>query len=112
MQSCLRSTLHNNSHSQNESPIIGTEQKVNVVHLAELPNCPIGNNKKKGVVTSFKVELNLLGYSTVQSVNNQRTFLRSMSPLSLLAACFILLSCLAYSSTLKVEGTRSSETAL
>jgi hypothetical protein len=43
----------------------GTEQKVNVIHLAQLPNAPTGNNKNKAVVTSFKVELNLLGYNTV-----------------------------------------------
>jgi hypothetical protein len=29
-----------------------------------------------------------------------------------LAACFMLVSCLAYSSTLKMEGTRSSETSV
>jgi hypothetical protein len=49
----------------------------------------------------------LLGYNPAQSVQNQPTFRRNTSPPS----SFTLVSCLAYSSTLKLEATRSSETS-
>jgi hypothetical protein len=44
-------------------------------------------------------------YNTVQSVGGQPTF-------ALVATCFTLVSCLAYSSTLKVEATCSFETSV
>jgi hypothetical protein len=55
---------------------------------------------------------NLLGYNAVQSVENQLTFRGNMPPPSpaLLANCFMLLSCLAYSSTLKMKAQCTSET--
>jgi hypothetical protein len=67
-------------------------------------------------------EFCLLGYNTMQYVASQRTFQRNVSPSSsglksksgkksaLFAACFMLVSCLAYSSTLKMEATCSSKT--
>jgi hypothetical protein len=67
-------------------------------------------------------------YNTEQSIESQVTFLRNILPPSsglnskpskkilkfgsLLAACFMLVSCLAYSSTLKMEAAHSSEKSL
>jgi hypothetical protein len=66
-------------------------------------NSATGNKKKKTAVISNKIKSNVLGYNTVQSVKSQPTFRSNIYPLSFPVACFMLLSCLAYSSNLKVE---------
>jgi hypothetical protein len=59
-----------------------------------------------------------LGYNTVKPVDSKLTFQRNRSlPLSrlnskLLSACFMLVSCLVYSSTLKIEAACPSETLI
>jgi hypothetical protein len=65
-------------------------------------------------------EFCFLGYHSVQSVESQQAFRKKMSPSysrlknkptkSLLATCFMLVPCFAYSSTLKMNVTCSSET--
>jgi hypothetical protein len=68
----------------------------------------------------------VLGYIAVQSVESQLTLRRNMSPiysgsnsktskkasLRLPDSCFKLISCLAYSSTMKIEATCSSEKSI
>jgi hypothetical protein len=58
------------------------------------------------IVTYMKIneEFYLLGYNAVWSIEGQLTFRKKQ------ATCFMLVSCLAYSSTLKMEVTCSSET--
>jgi hypothetical protein len=58
-------------------------------------------------------EFYLLGYNAVQSVENQTTFRRNiLLSSSEFVLCFLLVSCWAYSSTLKMEATCSSETSI
>jgi hypothetical protein len=60
----------------------------------------------------------LLGYSIAKSVEGQPTFRMNMSPplegrrISQARQCFLLVSCLAYSSTLNMRATCSSETSV
>jgi hypothetical protein len=54
----------------------------------------------------------LLGYNFVDYFESQQTFQRSVSPQYLLAACFLLVSCIAYSSNLKTKVRASSETSV
>jgi hypothetical protein len=53
-------------------------------------------------------EFYLPGCNTVESIESQLKSQRNMSPL--LATCFTLVSCLAYSLALKMGATHSSET--
>jgi hypothetical protein len=59
-------------------------------------------------------EFYLLVYNTMQSIESHWTFQRNKSPpqQSFLAACFMLVSWLAYSSTLKMKATCSPKTSL
>jgi hypothetical protein len=55
-------------------------------------------------------EFYLLGYKAVQPVENQPMFRSNILPPAELVTCFMVVSCLAYYSTLQMTATCSSET--
>jgi hypothetical protein len=57
-------------------------------------------------------EFHLLRYNATHFVEIQRRFEESIGYVAFLAACFMLVSCLVYSSTMELEATRSSETSV
>jgi hypothetical protein len=59
------------------------------------------------ILTAVDMKTYLLGYNAVQSVGGQPTF-RRKNMTSMLATCFMFVSCLAYSSIAKMEATYSS----
>jgi hypothetical protein len=64
--------------------------------------CRIPNSHNRGYE-----DFHILGYNAVYSVENRPTFRSRKS-----ATCFRLVSSLSYSSTLKMEATRSPETSV
>jgi hypothetical protein len=53
-----------------------------------------------------------VGFEVLTEVVMKSYIFRRITPCSLLATCFTLVSCLAYSSTMKMEATCSSETSV
>jgi hypothetical protein len=79
----------------------------NVLENVLISECKLHNHSESNYIKSSTC---LLRYNVVHSVESQPTFRRNMS--LCLPSTFTLVSCLAYSSTLKVEATCSLETSV